>query len=192
MKPLHFVLILLVSFAVNAQDYFPTNKGVKTKNSKQIILTGATLHLNPLQKIEKGMILVQNGKIIALSSSIAIPKDAIVFDFSGKHSYPSFIELHSDFGIAPIKGSFSERISVQYYPNRKGFYWNDHILPSYNSSSDFKYDSKKAKELISAGFGVINTHRKEATLFLSIGDALDTITHQTELWKRYMEKYSRK
>ena len=50
---------------------------------------------------------------------------------------------------------------------------------------------------------------KDATLFLSLGDALDMRTnqlthafvegralsletHQTELWKRYMEKYSRK
>jgi len=50
---------------------------------------------------------------------------------------------------------------------------------------------------------------KDATLFVSLGDALDMRTnqlthafiegralsletHQTELWKRYMEKYARK
>ena len=161
MKPLHYILMLLVSFAGQAQDYFPTNKGVKTENSKQIMITGATVHLNPLQKIENGMLLIENGKITAVGSSLAVPSNAVVVDFSGKHIYPSFVELHSDFGITAIKGRSGGGRSVQYAPNRKGYYWNDHILPDYNSSSEFKYDSKKAKELRAAGFGVVNTHRKE-------------------------------
>ena len=104
MKPLHYILMLLVSFAGQAQDYFPTNKGVKTENSKQIMITGATVHLNPLQKIENGMLLIENGKITAVGLSLAVPSNAVVVDFSGKHIYPSFVELHSDFGITAIKG----------------------------------------------------------------------------------------
>ena len=69
MKPLHFILITLVSFASHAQDYFPTNKGVKTENSKQIMLTGATIHMNPLQKLDNGMLLIENGKVKAVGTS---------------------------------------------------------------------------------------------------------------------------
>ena len=161
MKPLYFILIVLVSFVSHAQNYFPTNNGVKTENSKQIMLTGATIHMNPLQKIDNGMLLIENGKVKAIGIALKIPQNAIVIDFKGKHIYPSFVELHSNFGIAAIKSKSSGRRSVQYNANRKGYYWNDHIIPDYNSSSDFKYDSKKAKELRAAGFGVVNAHRKE-------------------------------
>ena len=178
MKPLHFILIVLVSFASPAQDYFPTNKGVKTENSKQIMLTGATIHMNPLQKLDNGMLLIENGKIKAVGTALSIPQNAVVIDFKGKHLYPSFVELHSDFGIPALKSKSSGRRSVQYNANRKGYYWNDHIIPDYNSSTDFKYDSKKAKELRAAGFGVVNTHKKEgihrgSSVLVALNDVQD-------------------
>ena len=85
MKPLHFILIAFVSFASHAQDYFPTNKGVKTENSKQIMLTGAIIHMNPLQKLDNGMLLIENGKVKAVGTALRIPKNAVVVDFKGKH-----------------------------------------------------------------------------------------------------------
>ena len=162
MKPINFIFTFVISFSsLVAQDYFPTNKGVKTLNSKQILITGAVVHINPLKQLEKGMILIENGKITDVSSSIDIPRNAVVYNFEGKYIYPSFIELHSNFGVPAIKGSSSGRRSIQYHANRKGFYWNDHILADYNSHEDFKYDPKKAKELRASGFGVVNSHRKE-------------------------------
>ena len=98
MKPLYFTLMFLVGLVGHAQDYFPENKGVKTQNSKQFLLTGATIHLNPLQKIENGMLLIENGKITAVGTTLQSPKNAVVIDYKGKHIYPSFIELHSDAG----------------------------------------------------------------------------------------------
>ena len=162
MKPINFFFTFVISFSsLVAQDYFPTNKGVKTLNSKQILITGAVVHINPLKQLEEGMILIENGKITDVSTSIEIPRNAVVYNFEGKHIYPSFIELHSNFGVPTLKGSSSGRRSIQYYANRKGFYWNDHILADYNSHEDFKYDQKKAKELRASGFGVVNSHRKE-------------------------------
>ena len=162
MKPINFFFTFVISFSsLVAQDYFPTNKGVKTLNSKQILITGAVIHINPLKQLEEGMILIENGKITDVSTSIEIPRNAVVYNFEGKHIYPSFIELHSNFGVPALKGSSSGRRSIQYYANRKGFYWNDHILADYNSHEDFKYDPKKARELRASGFGVVNSHRKE-------------------------------
>tara|TARA_B100000767_G_scaffold275587_1_gene313519 strand:+ start:3795 stop:6779 length:2985 start_codon:yes stop_codon:yes gene_type:complete len=162
MKPIHLIFTFFISFSsLVAQEYFPTNTGVKTLNSKQILITGAVLHINPLRQLEKGMILIENGKITNVGNSIAIPRNAVVYNFEGKHIYPSFIELHSNFGVPALKGSPSGRRSIQYHSNRKGFYWNDHILADYNSHQDFKYDPKKAKELRASGFGVVNSHRKE-------------------------------
>ena len=162
MKPIQYFFTFVISFStLVAQDYFPTNKGVKTTSSKQILITGAIVHINPLMQLEKGMILIKNGRIIDVGTSIEIPRNALVYHFEGKHIYPSFIELHSSFGLAALKGSSSGRRSIQYQAKRKGYYWNDHILADYNSHDDFKYDPKKAKELRASGFGVVNSHRKE-------------------------------
>ena len=49
----------------------------------------------------------------------------------------------------------------QYEANRKGYYWNDHIRPETNGFDSFKYDSKKATDLLKAGFGVVNTHMND-------------------------------
>jgi len=96
---------------------------------------------------------------------------------------------------------------------------NTRNLPFYAGSfAAYGVPKEKAVEMITLNaakiIGVDNrlgslTVGKDATLFLSIGDALDMRTnqishafiggrdlsletHQTELWKRYMEKYSRK
>jgi imidazolonepropionase-like amidohydrolase len=66
--------MFLVGLVGHAQDYFPENKGVKTQNSKKFLLTGATIHLNPLQKIENGMLLIENGKITAVGTTLQSPK----------------------------------------------------------------------------------------------------------------------
>ncbi len=160
MKLNYLLLAMLFAFWVNAQDYFPTNKGVKTVQSKHVVFTNATIHSNPYQKIENGMLLIKNGTIVAVGTSLTIPKNAVVINLGGKHIYPSFVELHSNFGVKSLKSKSNGR-SVQYGHNRKGYYWNDHIIPDYTSISDFNYDTKKATELRAAGFGVINTHRKE-------------------------------
>src|SRR5690606_32672356 len=78
-------------------------------------------------------------------------------DASGKSIYPSFIDMYSDFGVEKPKRPAGGR-SSQYDASRSGYYWNDHIMPENNAIEQFKYDSKKAEDLIKAGFGVVNTH----------------------------------
>ncbi|MDB4199024.1 amidohydrolase family protein, partial [Polaribacter sp.] len=47
---------------------------------------------------------------------------------------------------------------------REGYYWNDHIRPDINPLNDFSFDTKKAKELLNAGFGVVNTHLQDGII----------------------------
>ena len=49
------------------------------------------------------MLLIENGKVKAVGTALSIPKNALIVDFKGKHIYPSFVELHSGFGIAAVK-----------------------------------------------------------------------------------------
>jgi len=151
------LLTFMCSFSLFAQEYFPKNDGVSTKNTNYTAITNAKIHVTPTQIIEKGTLLIKDGKVVASGASVSIPKNATQIDATGKSIYPSFIDMYSDFGIEKPKRQGGGR-NAQYDPSRTGFYWNDHVMPENNAIDQFQYDSKKAEDLIKAGFGVVNTH----------------------------------
>ncbi|MFT5289782.1 MAG: imidazolonepropionase-like amidohydrolase [Planctomycetota bacterium] len=65
-------------------------------------ITGATLHPVSSEAIENGVLLIQDGKILALGANIDVPSDARVIDASGQHVWPGMIALASPVGIAEI------------------------------------------------------------------------------------------
>ena len=144
----------------HSQDYFPENAGVKTSNQPYNVFVNATIIVSPDKKIEKGILIERDGFVVEVGKNIEIPKNSIVHDKTGQYIYPSFIDLYSNFGIKKAKRSSSIGRSSQYNPNRKGFYWNDHILSDYNSINDYSYNHVKSKKLREAGFGIVNIHRE--------------------------------
>ncbi len=153
----------LISFAtLSAQEYFPKNDGVKSKNTNYTAFTNAKIYITPTQIIEKGTLLIQNGKVTNVGTEVVLPKNVTVIDLNGKSIYPSFIDVYSDFGIEKPKskgGGF--RQAPQYDSKRKGYYWNEHIRSETNAIDHFKYDTKRATALRKAGFGVVNTHLQD-------------------------------
>jgi imidazolonepropionase-like amidohydrolase len=142
---------------VKAQDYFPTDKGVKTSEKKMFALTNATIYVTPTEVIKKGTLLIKDGKVVEVGKSVKIPKGTITTDLDGKSIYPSFIDIYTEFGLPKPKRAPRGRVT-QYEPSREGYYWNDHIRPDTNPIENFKFDNRKAKDMINAGFGVVNTH----------------------------------
>jgi imidazolonepropionase-like amidohydrolase len=151
------LITFLCCATLYAQDYFPKNDGVITKNTNYTAFTNAKIYVSPTQTIEKGTLLIYDGKVVATGTSVTIPKNATVVDLSGKSIYPSFIDMYSDFGVEKPKRANGGR-SAQYEASRTGYYWNDHVMPENNAIERFKYDSKSADDYIKAGFGVVNTH----------------------------------
>ena len=141
-----------------SQDYFPENDGVKTKNNNYTALTNAKIYVTPTEVVERGTLLIQNGKVVGVGANINIPKNTVTIDLEGKSIYPSFIDAYSKFGVEQPKSKPGGRRSAQYDAEREGFYWNDHIMPENAAISSYNYDDKKAKELREAGFGVVNSH----------------------------------
>ena len=176
------IRLLLLFFAASisgfSQDYFPANTSVKTSASHYQAITNATLHPGPNQQIDNGTILFKNGTIIAVGQNINIPENTLIHDYSGKHIYASFVELHSNFGIKSETAGARRGRSTQYDANREGYYWNDHIQSDYNGIKDYSYDKAGAKKLRNAGFGVVNSHRTEGihrgtSVFVALND-MDT------------------
>ena len=156
-KKLLLATFFLCGLLAMAQEHFPKNDGVKTANTNYTAFTNAKIFITPTQVINKGTLLIKDGKVIACGASVSIPKNAITIDLSDKHIYPSFIDVYSSFGISkPQRVASSGR--PQYDSNREGFYWNDHIRPEQNAIDLFNYDEKKASDLRKSGFGVVNTH----------------------------------
>lgn len=61
------------------------------KNGKLYTMAGET--------IEKGSILIENGKIVAIGEKVEVPKDAEVIDAEGKLVFPGFIDAHCHLGM---------------------------------------------------------------------------------------------
>ena len=178
MKIRLLLLFFVASISGFSQDYFPANTSVKTSASHYQAITNATLHPAPNQQIDNGTILFKNGTIIAVGQNINIPENTLIHDYSGKHIYASFVELHSNFGIKSETAGARRGRSTQYDANREGYYWNDHIQSDYNGIKDYSYDKASAKKLRNAGFGVVNSHRTEGihrgtSVFVALND-MDT------------------
>ena len=150
--------IFWCSATLVAQEYFPKNDGVKSKDNNFTAFTNAKIYITPTQVIDGGTLLIQNGKVVQTGKTVALPKNTVTVDLSGKSVYPSFIDAYSAFGVEKPKRAPRNGRSAQYDTKREGFYWNDHIMPENDAITKFKYDDKKATELRKAGFGVVNTH----------------------------------
>lgn len=159
------LMMLLSTISLVAQEHVPKNDGVKSVNTNYTAFTNAKIYVTPTQVIDKGTLLIHDGKVVATGTTVNIPANAVVIDVSGKSIYPSFIDIYSDFGVEkPKRQGFGGFGGGQYDASREGFYWNDHIRPEQNAVDHFKYDSKTASALRKAGFGVVNTHLQDGIM----------------------------
>jgi imidazolonepropionase-like amidohydrolase len=155
------LMMLMCSFSIIAQEHFPKNDGVKSKNTNYTAFINAKIYVTPTQIIDNGTLLIKDGKVVASGASVNIPANAVVIDVSGKSIYPSFIDIYSGFGVEKPKRQGGGGRAAQYKASREGFYWNDHIMPEQNAIDNFKFNTKTAADLRKAGFGVVNTHMQD-------------------------------
>lgn len=156
-------ILLLLLFSIllpkaYAQEYFPNNESIPNKNTNFTAFTNAKIYVTPTQVIEKGTLLIQNGKVIAAGATVVIPKNCTTINLDGKSIYPSFIDMYTSFGIEKPKGMGSNERNPLYDTKKSGHYWNENIKSEVNGYESFKYDQPKAEELLKAGFGVVGTH----------------------------------
>lgn len=153
------ILMCFVLFLNHAQDVnlYPTN-GVKQQKDLYYAFTNATLHISG-SLTTKGTLLIQNGKIVKVGAIVSLPKGTVKLDMKGKHIYPSFVDVYSNYGQPEIKqGKHDPRPQLE--TKKKGaFGWNEAVRPEYNTSDHFTANQKSAKELRNIGFGSVLTHR---------------------------------
>src|ERR1700690_1609283 len=68
-----------------------------------LVLRGARIHPVSGPVIERGGLIVENGKITAVGAmrAVPIPANAMVEDATGKVIIPALVDTHSHIGIGP-------------------------------------------------------------------------------------------
>ncbi len=80
---------------------------------KTIVIKGALIYTMAGNPIDKGILIVQNGKIIAVGdANMAIPSDAQVIDASNKVIIPGIVDTHSHIG-GPAGGDNSNALNPE-------------------------------------------------------------------------------
>ena len=69
-----------------------------------VALVGGTVHTGDGPPIVGATVLMENGRIVAVGSDIALPKDAQRIDVTGKVITPGFIDGWTSLGLVEIWG----------------------------------------------------------------------------------------
>ena len=162
MKKLFLSLFLLINFFAFSQETFPTN-GAKDNPNAIYAFANATIFKDYQTKLKNATLLIQNGRVVSVGTSVKIPKNAIQIDLQGQYIYPSFIDLYSDYGITlknQKKPHYGAR-PVMLSKKQGAYHWNEAIHPEIDAVNYFSPDEKSAKELRNIGFGTVLTHNDD-------------------------------
>ncbi len=155
-------LMLFCCFLSFGQETFPRND-VKDERAETYALVNAIIHLNTEETLENGTLLVEKDQILAVGEEITIPAGYQILNLTGKHLYPSFIDVHTHYAMPEVKrpsgGGFSGPEQIE--PKTKGPYnANDAIKSYYRAVEDFS-PGEKAGEYRKLGFGTVLTFRPD-------------------------------
>src|SRR5919112_2553343 len=101
------VALVLPATAVAADQQSPANPYASTYQpgtSRTTVIRNATILTAAGPAIERGEILLQNGKVAAVGATVTAPADAIVIDATGKWVTPGVIDTHSHLGVYAAPG----------------------------------------------------------------------------------------
>ncbi len=142
---------LFFSVFVKAQTTFPVN-GAPNNSHTIYAFTNCVLHVDADITLDNGTLIIQDGKVIRFGELlIKIPKEAIVVDLKGKHIYPAFIDLYSEYGMPEIKAE----------PKKGAYGWNQAIKSDKEAYKQFTHQQQKADELRKLGFGAVVSFNKD-------------------------------
>src|SRR5690606_9916884 len=95
-RPLFLLLALLV-FVPGHRGVGETApaEGLREFAPSHYALVGARLVVAPGQVLEKGTVVVRDGRIVAVGKEVEIPAGITQYDLEGKTIYPGFIDAYT-------------------------------------------------------------------------------------------------
>lgn len=165
-KALSTLALAILSLWAIAQQTFPQAE-VYDERDKLYAFTNATIFTTYNQKLDKATLLIRNGKVEGVGTTVTIPKEAVVYDLKGKYIYPSFIDLYSAYGIPDTRGEGQQggrnfNQPAQTLTSKDGAYiWNEALKPEFRAHEIFKVSDATSKGYRNAGFGAVLSHRMD-------------------------------
>jgi imidazolonepropionase-like amidohydrolase len=163
-KLLSLYILLCLAVATRAQETLPRND-VKDERAGAYAFVGATIVADYQTVIPNGLLLIREGKVEYVGNTKPIPSGYTSIDVAGKHIYPSFIDMYTNYGIPKdkpaVRGNrFGGREQIQ--SKTKGAYnGNEAIKAEYSAANNFSIDKKEAKALREIGFGSVLSYRAD-------------------------------
>lgn len=156
--------------------------GLHENTPNVLALTNATITVAPGKVLENATLVIRDGHIEAVGTNVAVPADAVKKDLQGKHIYPGFIDLFTNYGL-PKQARGAARTGAQPpgarqqppSPKAGAHYWNRAVQAERDAAEMFKADTKTAESLRKTGITTVLTFpadgvfRGEAALVL-VGD----------------------
>ncbi|MCH7729424.1 MAG: hypothetical protein IH991_23550, partial [Planctomycetes bacterium] len=102
LHPCFLLPALILATACHTALAAPQIPGQEQK--KPIALVGGTIHTVSDRAIPDGVLVFDQGKIVAIGSrkQVKIPPKAETIDVSGKHVYPSLFDAYTNLGLVEI------------------------------------------------------------------------------------------
>ena len=138
-KLLLAVLLAFALFGTSSADETAPAGGLRDNTPAVHALVGGKIFVSPDRVIETGTLVIRDGTIVAVGKDAAAPKDARVWDVSGKTLYAGLIDAYSE-------------VEVSAESLQDGApYWNDNIRPQLSVATQFKSDAALNKKLRAQG-----------------------------------------
>lgn len=144
---------LLISAGLFGQLSRPAN-GVKESNPRYVGIKGVTLVVSSDEIIEDADVLIEDGRISKIGTTLQFPKGTQIHEFTGEYLLPGFIEINTDIGIQPAPRQHSGNpYSPQLESSKQGpYYWNESIHPEVQSLDFYQFNAKEESKLSDKGF----------------------------------------
>ncbi|HCC64637.1 MAG TPA: hypothetical protein DEP62_05435, partial [Flavobacteriales bacterium] len=127
---------------------FPVN-GTHDKALVSTVLEHATVHLDATTVLEDGTVVMHRGRIVAAgpASEVTVNGPAVRLDMMGLHLYPSFVDVHSDFGTPEVQSAGWSRTPQDLSDKKGAFGWNEAVRPETSAAMEFDPAADEAKAL---------------------------------------------
>ena len=89
--------------------------------------TNATIVKDADNTLSNAVLIIKDGKIIAVGTNLKVPAGAVEVDCRGKYIYPSFIDIYADYGTSVQQrqggGGFTPGQQAQLATKHQGRLW---------------------------------------------------------------------
>ena len=170
-----FLLVGVFCPELPAQETFPRND-VKDQRRRAFTFLNATIVTDDQQTIENGVMIIKDGKIMDVGTSLNVPDGYSVVDLEGKFIYPGLVDIYSSYGLPEVKTPKRQWGGPEQIQSKtKGAYnANQAIKSEYAASEEFTAHDKTAKKLRNLGFGSVLSFRPDGvargtSVFVTLG-----------------------